>query len=95
MRLIVVSESMNHVRRDESYSSPAGPAIPAGVMHGAPADQVETLCGRELPADWHVWPDLTFPRTFGRHCPECVDQEARREHERLSQSALRSSTSDE
>ncbi len=72
MRLIVVSESIKHVRRDESYSSSVGPAMPAGVMHATPAEGITTLCGLELPEEWHVWPQLSFPRAFGPHCATCV-----------------------
>lgn len=75
MRLVVVSEAVHHVRRDESYCSSDGPAIPSGVMHGKAADATETVCGRVPGAEWREWPALTFPRAFGRHCPDCLAQQ--------------------
>ena len=71
MRWMVVSESVKHIRRDESYTHTLGPAIPGGVLHGMSLDADRTLCETTI-QDLHVWDQLSFPRTFGANCPSCM-----------------------
>ncbi len=72
MGWVVVSESVRQVLRDASYSNTPGPSIPGGVMHGTALDTGSTVCGVAIES-LHVWPHLSFPRTYGSHCPDCVD----------------------
>lgn len=71
MARIVASEAYRRVSRNESYSATPGPPIPAGQMHAMGRHADSTACGLTV-ADLHIWPALTFPRTYGQHCDECL-----------------------
>lgn len=76
MTWIVVSESLRVVQVAESYATTPGPSIPGGVMHGKSPRAMSTLCDLEVADALHVWPALSFPRRYGRHCESCLDATA-------------------
>lgn len=71
MARIVASEAYRRVKRNEGRSATPGPPIPAGLMHAMGRHADSTACGLTV-AELHVWPALTFPRTYGQHCDECL-----------------------